>query len=233
MRKISIGRAPECDVQIKDDSERVSRRHAIITFTPTGKMTIYDTSSNGTFVNGEKVKKPNGIPVKRGDQINFGHAADLDWDTIQDPYRKTRIVWLILFIVIALAIAACIVLAFSIKDTEEEQVFSEPAKTEQADSVASKESSHSKTSKEKKQKEKEEESKEISDKENEKGKPAPKPKKSTDSSPATPQTVDNQPNGTPESNVTPNPVKEQTMPQAPRVDDTREREKLRKEMQSK
>lgn len=137
MRKLSIGRAPECDITIKDASEKVSRRHAVLTFSPTGKMTLYDTSSNGTTVNGKRMKKGQGVEVKRGDKINFGNAVDLDWDTIKDPYAKTRVLWLILFIVLALGIAAFFIYSmwFAEKMVEKEQV--ETVTTEQTDSVPS------------------------------------------------------------------------------------------------
>ena len=105
MKKITIGRGRECDIRIDDSTDKVSRRQAVITISPTGKMKIYDTSSNGTFVNGEKVEKPAGKPVKRGDNVNFAHLADLNWDLVKNPYRR---MWqgMTLFLVIVLIIAA-------------------------------------------------------------------------------------------------------------------------------
>lgn len=91
MKKITIGRGRECDIRLDDSTDMVSRRQAVITVSLTGKMEIYDTSSNGTFVNGEKVEKPNGKPIKRGDQINFAHVVDLDWDQVKDPYKSIKI----------------------------------------------------------------------------------------------------------------------------------------------
>ena len=122
-KKLTIGRSPECDIQIKDSTEKVSRRHAIITFSPTGKMMLYDTSSNGTFVNGEKVQKPNGMPIQRGDKVDLGHVAELDWDQISDPYKSTRLLFLILFIVLFLGIGAFFVYTLVIADevTEKEE----------------------------------------------------------------------------------------------------------------
>lgn len=105
MKKITIGRGRECDIRLDDSTDMVSRRQAVITVTPFGKMTIYDTSSNGTYVNGEKVEKPKGTPVKRGDQINFAHVADLDWDQVKDPYRPMKITTLmVLFVVVVTAV---------------------------------------------------------------------------------------------------------------------------------
>lgn len=234
MRKLSIGRAPECDVQVSDDSERVSRRHAIITFSPMGKMTIYDTSSNGTFVNGEKIKKPNGVPVKRGDQINFGHAVDLDWDTIQDPYKKSRLLWLILFIVLALGIAAFFIYTLVLTEKVEEKVETEKVKTEQTDSVSSTEKTITtpvKTDKKKKAKE------------------AQEPKENTDSK--SKKTVQKKTtNGTDEKAVTDgngshentekventtvnrNQTQQNGQQTRPKPDDSRERELLRQDMKN-
>lgn len=105
MKKITIGRGRECDIRLSDNTDKVSRRQAVITVSPTGKMMIYDTSANGTYVNGEKVEKPAGKPIKRGDNINFAHLVDLDWEKVKNPYRK---IWTMssLFIVVVLIVAA-------------------------------------------------------------------------------------------------------------------------------
>ena len=139
-KKLTIGRSPECDIQIKDSTEKVSRRHAIITFSPTGKMMLYDTSSNGTFVNGVKVQKPNGMPIKRGDKVDLGHVTELDWDQISDPYKSTRILFLILFIVLFLGIGGFFVYTLVIADEvtekeETEQVEQSGPTTEPTDSL--------------------------------------------------------------------------------------------------
>lgn len=88
MKKITIGRGRECDIIIDDSTDTVSRRQAVITFSPFGSMKLYDTSSNGTYANGVKVEKPVGMAIKRGDNINFAHVADLDWEKVRNPYRK-------------------------------------------------------------------------------------------------------------------------------------------------
>lgn len=97
MKKITIGRGRECDIIIDDSTDTVSRRQAVITFSPFGKMMIYDTSSNGTFVNGIKVEKPDGMPLKRGDNVNLAHIADLDWEKVKNPYRKIMLSLLVMF----------------------------------------------------------------------------------------------------------------------------------------
>lgn len=103
MKKITIGRGRECDIRISDSTDRISRRQAIITFSPLGKMMIYDTSYNGTFVNGEPVVKPEGKPVKRGDNVNFARLADLDWSLVKNPYRK---MWNFIFLILSVLIIA-------------------------------------------------------------------------------------------------------------------------------
>lgn len=91
MKKITIGRGRECDIRLSDSTDKVSRRQAVITITPFGKMMIYDTSANGTFVNGEQIQKPEGKPIKRGDNVNFAHMIDLDWSLVKNPYKKSLI----------------------------------------------------------------------------------------------------------------------------------------------
>lgn len=134
MKKITIGRGRECDIRLSDSTDKVSRRQAVITVSPSGKMFIYDTSANGTYVNGEKVVKPEPLPVRRGDNVNFAHTVDLDWSQVKNPYRR---MWgmLIAFIVAVIVIAGiCIIWGealFSEKKVQE-------AETEKvdADSVA-------------------------------------------------------------------------------------------------
>lgn len=110
MKKITIGRGRECDVRLEDSTDRVSRRQAVITVSPFGKMEIYDTSANGTYVNGEKVEKPAGLLVKRGDQVNFAHVVDLDWSKVRDPYRKIKLSVVVLML-LAVVVAAVLLFA--------------------------------------------------------------------------------------------------------------------------
>ncbi|MBK8692954.1 MAG: DUF4388 domain-containing protein [Deltaproteobacteria bacterium] len=66
-REIVIGRSNELDVVLVEDM--VSRRHAKITFS-NDALTIEDLgSTNGTFVNGEKVKR---AKLKEGDRVLIG-----------------------------------------------------------------------------------------------------------------------------------------------------------------
>ena len=66
-REFVVGRASDLDVVLVEDM--VSRKHSIIS-TAGGQIAIEDLgSTNGTFVNGEKVKKVN---LKEGDRILIG-----------------------------------------------------------------------------------------------------------------------------------------------------------------
>ena len=62
-----IGREVECTVSL--DSPHVSRYHAKIIVTPSGAVIEDLNSSNGTFVNGKRIKEKTAINV--GDEIRF------------------------------------------------------------------------------------------------------------------------------------------------------------------
>ncbi|MFE8600984.1 DUF4388 domain-containing protein [Archangium violaceum] len=67
-KQIVIGRSSELDMVLVEDM--VSRKHARIMVNGTGQISIEDLgSTNGTFVNGEKVKQ---APLKEGDRILIG-----------------------------------------------------------------------------------------------------------------------------------------------------------------
>ena len=90
MKRIVIGRATDSDIIIPDEHDNVSRHHAVISFSFFGKMTISDTSSNGTLINGTRMLKGASVPVTRNDKIQLGGAWMFDWNLVEDPYRKTR-----------------------------------------------------------------------------------------------------------------------------------------------
>ncbi len=77
---VAIGSHPSNDVVLDDTT--VSRRHATIT-RKLGRFELADLgSTNGTFVNGGRVRKP--IALKRGDEIKFG-SARLAFVAASDP----------------------------------------------------------------------------------------------------------------------------------------------------
>lgn len=105
MKRIIIGRGIDCDIVIPDEKDNVSRHHLVISFGLFGKMTISDTSSNGTFVNDRKLLKGASVPVTREDKVRLGSQWTLDWSLVKDPYVKTRriLLGIAVFCVLALA----------------------------------------------------------------------------------------------------------------------------------
>ncbi len=66
-----IGRGYEADIPIEE--RRVSRKHTVIRVSPEGKVIIEDQgSSNGTFVNGDRVDKQE---LKDGDRLQIGYSC--------------------------------------------------------------------------------------------------------------------------------------------------------------
>lgn len=85
MKVYSIGREIGCDIVINDSTDVISRRHAVLNVSPSGKMTIIDQSHNGTYVNGIRISSNVPVPVTRKDTISFAHVAPLNWDQIPNP----------------------------------------------------------------------------------------------------------------------------------------------------
>ena len=68
-KQLIIGRSPELELALVEDM--VSRKHAKLTVTDDGRVSIEDLgSSNGTFVNGEQIARP--TRLKDGDRILIG-----------------------------------------------------------------------------------------------------------------------------------------------------------------
>ena len=67
--ELIIGRAPQSDVVL--DDERVSSRHARLTYLPDGSARIEDlNSTNGTYVNGVRINAP--VVLRGGEEIGLG-----------------------------------------------------------------------------------------------------------------------------------------------------------------
>lgn len=71
--KMSFGRGSEADFRFDDDG--LSRLHSSVYRDGDLVWIVDENSTNGTFVNGEKVAS--GTPLKDGDAIRIGHATDL------------------------------------------------------------------------------------------------------------------------------------------------------------
>ena len=102
MKVYSIGRDAACNIVIDDNTDVISRRHAILNVSPSGKMTIVDQSHNGTYVNGIRISSNVPVPVTRKDNISFAHVARLDWNQI--PNTSASIIRWGIIGVIALAL---------------------------------------------------------------------------------------------------------------------------------
>lgn len=66
-KEVSVGRTDSCDLVLEDDS--VSRNHATIYF-ESGEFLIKDSSTNGTFINGNRIRGSQ--KLNHGDVIGIG-----------------------------------------------------------------------------------------------------------------------------------------------------------------
>ena len=82
MKTYKIGRNPDNDIVIIDQSQHVSRYHATLTVHDNGSITLNDQSINGTYVNSVKVKSKVDYPVSTADSIVFAKTKQLDWNLI-------------------------------------------------------------------------------------------------------------------------------------------------------
>ena len=108
MKSYSIGRDLGCDIVMNDHSDVVSRRHAVLTVSSSGKMTITAQSSNGTYVNGIRISPNVPVPVTRKDSVSFAHVATLDWNMI--PKSRMWVTYLIVALAVAAVAALCVLL---------------------------------------------------------------------------------------------------------------------------
>ena len=70
-----VGRHDECQVLLDDVS--VSRRHAVLTRTASGRITVRDLNSlNGTYVNGARVEE---VVLRSGDDVQVGKYKFVFW----------------------------------------------------------------------------------------------------------------------------------------------------------
>src|SRR3954463_15818399 len=71
--EFTIGRDAACDLTLADG--KASRRHAALRVLPDGRATLYDLgSSNGTFVNGQRVQS---VLLAGGEQLQIGDTVML------------------------------------------------------------------------------------------------------------------------------------------------------------
>lgn len=76
-----IGRNADCQIRMNYDD--VSKRHAILTKRADGTIYIEDlNSSNGTFVNGERITSR---ILNKGDRVTITRNHELNWESIYSP----------------------------------------------------------------------------------------------------------------------------------------------------
>lgn len=133
MKTYSIGRDLNCDIVINDSTDVISRRHALLNVTHSGKMTIIDQSSNGTYVNGIRISQNVPVPVTRKDIISLAHVAKLDWSLVPKSNQ-----WIKYLIGGVATVAVIIGIIFGIKYFKEKPQNnpSSSSATELTDSVA-------------------------------------------------------------------------------------------------
>lgn len=85
MKIIKIGRNPDNDIVISDKSTTVSGYHAVLKVDNNGNISLCDSSTNGTFINGVKAPKGADVAIKKGDEIRFGPFVLLDWGFVVFP----------------------------------------------------------------------------------------------------------------------------------------------------
>lgn len=106
MKALSIGRDMSCDIVLHDNTDVISRRHAILNITSSGKMTIVDQSRNGTYVNGIKISANVPVPVTRKDVISFAHVSQLDWNLV--PRSNSIAVYGAIALGVVLIVLSCV-----------------------------------------------------------------------------------------------------------------------------
>lgn len=115
MKRIKVGRGRDCDIVIPDECDRVSRHHLVISFDYAGRMTVSDTSSNGTTVNGRPLIKGVSMPVTRRDSVVMGGEVPLDWSRVEVcyPYRRRyTFIYSIAIFAFLIVVATCYIAYF-------------------------------------------------------------------------------------------------------------------------
>lgn len=70
-RRVSVGRTSNNDLTLDDTS--VSKIHASLMADPEGNLSVADTgSTNGTFINGQRISYGKASVLKEGDRLKFG-----------------------------------------------------------------------------------------------------------------------------------------------------------------
>jgi pSer/pThr/pTyr-binding forkhead associated (FHA) protein len=80
-KRKSVGRTKENDIVVDDTS--VSKLHASIALSSDGKLVLADTgSTNGTFINGNRIAYGKAEPISSSDKLAFG-SVEVELEHIQ------------------------------------------------------------------------------------------------------------------------------------------------------
>ena len=120
MKKLIIGRNNYCDIVIPDTTDVISRKQAVLAISFWGKMILFDTSNNGTYVNGQRLENGKGIRVTRKDKVSFANMVDFDWRVVKDPYHKEK-VYTLVSVIVALICAAIITTLIIFNNSEKNE----------------------------------------------------------------------------------------------------------------
>lgn len=86
MKLIKIGRSSQCNLVLP--SQKVSALHAEMTLMDDGEIILEDKSStNGTFVGGNRIEPNTEVKIRRGDRVVFGDTS-LNWNNIADVEKE-------------------------------------------------------------------------------------------------------------------------------------------------
>lgn len=88
-KRITIGRDGANDWRIPENYETVSNRHADIEEAADGHLYLVDHSTNGTVVNGRRMKNTY-VDIKEGDEIRLANAYILSWEEISKFFPKMK-----------------------------------------------------------------------------------------------------------------------------------------------
>ena len=78
----SIGTSSDNNIVLNDPTAHISRHHATLKLKYDGHYYVYDQSTNGTYVNGVKIKSKVDFPVSTTDTISFAQLLNLDWSKV-------------------------------------------------------------------------------------------------------------------------------------------------------
>ncbi len=112
-RVLTIGRDDSCDIHINDNTDVVSRHHAIVEVGRFGKYYIVDQSRNGTYVNGSRIPTQQKHALRRGDEVSLAHTAILDWEQVP---KDNTLLHIIIGVVSALILIAAIIVGVTYLD---------------------------------------------------------------------------------------------------------------------